>query len=195
MDDEILSKAMSWALVWFHQKFHFTWENSNLQLPKRAKTYISWKKIIDRHTVKLSKYCKSGSMFSSIEPVAASTDCRLGKTLFVLACQTSPSCEQCEGALPQELSDWFFSQKFWLSLWIASESDHSIARWRAGAHTWTQTWTVSLDKQVVEVLSAIKSQNNLWGVWILFRSVRNKEIEDSSELIPTLIHQTVCYQS
>ena len=42
----------------------------------------------------------------------------------------------------------------------------------------------------LQVFSAPKSQKNLWGVWILFRSVENAEIEDSSEWIPTITHQT-----
>ena len=39
----------------------------------------------------------------------------------------------------------------------------------------------------MKVLQALKSHNNLCKVWILLRSVENAEIEDSSELIPTLI--------
>ena len=39
-------------------------------------------------------------------------------------------------------------------------------------------------------LSALKSQNKLCGVWILFRSFEHTKIDDSGELIPTLIHQT-----
>ena len=39
----------------------------------------------------------------------------------------------------------------------------------------------------MKVLQALKSHNNLCEVWILLRSVENAEIEDSSELIPTLI--------
>ena len=43
------------------------------------------------------------------------------------------------------------------------------------------------DHLVVKILSAPIPQINLCGVWILFRSVENAEIEDSSELISTLI--------
>ena len=66
-----------------------------------------------------------------------------------------------------------------------------IARWPAGAWTWNQTSlrTLQPDQQVGKVLSAQKSLNKLCVVWILFRFVENTEIEDSSELIPTLIHQ------
>ena len=35
-----------------------------------------------------------------------------------------------------------------------------------------------------------RKSHMLCGVWILFRSVENAEIEDSSESIPTLIPQT-----
>ena len=38
--------------------------------------------------------------------------------------------------------------------------------------------------------SAPKSQNKLCGVWIRFKSVENAEIEDGSESIPTLFHET-----
>ena len=37
---------------------------------------------------------------------------------------------------------------------------------------------------------ALKSLNKLCGVWILFRSVKDAEIEASSESFPTLITQT-----
>ena len=63
------------------------------------------------------------------------------------------------------------------------------------AWTWTQTWTLPPDHLVVKVLSALKSQNKLCGVWILVRSVENAKIEDSSELISTLIHQTACIRT
>ena len=79
-----------------------------------------------------------------------------------------------------------------LSCGIALWSDCQSTGW---AWTWTQTWTLPPDHLVVKVLSALKSQNKLCGVWILVRSVENAKIEDSSELISTLIHQTACIRT
>ena len=76
-------------------------------------------------------------------------------------------------------------------------SKHSIVFWNSlrewlpdGARTWTQTWTLPPDQRIVKVLSAPKSQNKLCGVWIIFRSVENAEIEDIAETISTLIPRT-----
>ena len=62
-----------------------------------------------------------------------------------------------------------------------------IARWQAGAQTWTQTWTLQRDQQVVKFLSALKSLNRLCGTWILFRSTEDTQIEASQQTISTLI--------
>ena len=73
--------AKRWARLWsattsrqFHRKFHFKkkkkWLVAGLYL-QSINTFL---------TVKLSQYRKSGSTFSSSEPVAARSDCcRLGK--------------------------------------------------------------------------------------------------------------------
>ena len=52
----------------------------------------------------------------------------------------------------------------------------------------TQTWTLP-DQLRVKALSAPKSQNKLQSL-NSFKSVEIAEIEDSSESISTLIHQT-----
>ena len=57
--------------------------------------------------------------------------------------------------------------------------------------SWTQTWTLPPDQRVVKVLSALKPQNNLCGIWVLFRSVANAEVEDSGEWTSTLIQHDV----
>ena len=44
---------------------------------------------------------------------------------------------------------------------------------------------------LIKVLSALKSQNKLCGVWILFRFFQTVEIEDIAETISTLIPRTV----
>ena len=51
-----------------------------------------------------------------------------------------------------------------------------MVRWQAGAQTLTHTWTLPPDQQIVKVWSALKSQNNLYGVWIHFRSVENTDL-------------------
>ena len=97
-------------------------------------------------TLELSQYSKSGSTFSSSEPVAASSDChRLGNALsrsvYDLASPTRPSCA---GARPQELGHWFCSQNLRLSSGIAFGGDCQMtctgpSHGAAGARTWTQT--------------------------------------------------------
>ena len=91
-------------------------------------------------TLDLSQYSKTGSMFSSSEPVEASSDCcRLGN-MFVLARQTSPSSA---GEWSQELRP--------LNLWLPSGTAfREIARWSAGPQTWTQTWTLPPDQRVAK---------------------------------------------
>ena len=104
--------------------------------------------------------------------------------VFVLARPTHASRA---GARPQELGHWFCPFNLWLS---SGTSFGEIASWPAGARTWTQTWTLSPDQLDVKILSAQKPQNKLCGVWILFRSVKNAEIEDIAGKISTLIPQT-----
>ena len=78
---ERLSEAMGAALVGNNfspipSKFHFTWKKKWLVA---ARNLQSIKTLL---TLELSQYRKSGSMFSSSEPVAASSDSsRLGNTL------------------------------------------------------------------------------------------------------------------
>ena len=66
-----------------------------------------------------------------------------------------------------------------------------IVRWLAGVRTWTQNLNSAIWPSVLSTDSALKYQNNLCGVWILFRSVEKAEIEDRGELILTLVYQTV----
>ena len=98
--------------------------------------------------------------------------------VFVLARRTSPSCA---GARPQELGHWFCSKNLWLSggIWIACGN-------YSGAGTWTQTRTLQPDQQGVKVLSAPKSQNNMCGVWSLFRSTpKLRTVTAASRLQPS----------
>ena len=68
--------AKQWARLWyartshlFHRNFHFTWK-------KKKWLVAAWnlQSIKTSLTLELSKYHKSGSMFSSSEPVAAHSD-------------------------------------------------------------------------------------------------------------------------
>ena len=73
-------------------------------------------------------------------------------------CPTRPSYDR---ALQQGLGHWLCSQNLRLS------PDNLIARWPAGAQTWTQTWTMFPDQLVIKVLSASKVLvNKLSGIWI-----------------------------
>ena len=104
-------------------------------------------------TLELCQYGKSGSMFSSSEPVAASSDC------WWLVRPTEE--------LLQELGSWFCP----LNLRLPSgKAFREIARWQAGAQIWTQAWTLQPDQRVVKVLYPPTSQHKLCGVWILFKS-------------------------
>ena len=101
----------------FHRNFHFKWKKK----------------------VALSQYHKRGSMFSSSLSFEQQL---LQQTLkcpvFVLASLTSPSSA---GEGQQELGSWFCP----LNLQLPSGTAlGEIARWQAGAQTWTQTWTKGL---------------------------------------------------
>ena len=104
-------------------------------------------------TLELSQYCKSGSMFSSSEPVASSSDwSRLGNAL----CLYLPIMIRPAHAVPESGSK---SLAVSLNLRLHSVTAfREIARWQAGAQTWTQTWTLLPDQQVVKVFKFIASK-------------------------------------
>ena len=108
-------------------------------------------------TVELSQYSKSGSTFSSSEPVVASRDCsRLGYSLC-LCLPVRPAQTVLEHC-PKSLAIDFAVKTFDCLL---EQPSGVIARWPAGARTWTQTWTLPPDQWVVVVLSAPKPQNKV----------------------------------
>ena len=176
--------AKQWVLFWsatsscqFHRKFHFTWNKKWLV----AALYLQ--SIKTSLTLELSHYCKSGNMFSLSKPVAASRDCnQLGNALCLILPVLSAQAvqEHCPLILQSKLSI-----VFWNSLLECLPDDLRAQTWQ-----WTQTWTLQPDQLVVKVLSAPKSQNKVCGVWILFRSVKNVEFEDSTETVSILILQT-----
>ena len=106
-------------------------------------------------TLELSQYCKSGSMFSSSEPVASSSDwSRLGNAL----CLCSPIMIR-----PAVLESGSKSLAVSLNLRLHSVTAFGeIARWQAGAQTWTQTWTLLPDQQVAKVFKFIAKPYFAW---------------------------------
>ena len=139
----------------------------------------------------LNQYHESfGTLFAS-KPVAASCDCRLSlqptrkQPWFLLTRQSRPGGVPERGSKSSAID--FCSQKLRLSSGIAFGV---IPKWPAEDVIQTQTWSLSPDQRAVKILSAPKSLNKLCGVWIIFRSVEDAEIEASSESIPTLILQT-----
>ena len=125
-------------------------------------------------TLKLSQNCKSGSMFSSSQLVAvlllsaatASLQPTWKRPVFVLAHPTSPSCAP---ALPKEPHYWLFcSQNLWLPSWIAFRSDCQMTCRGSNLdlNFNSAAWTTSCHG-----LSALKSQNNLCGIWIVLTSL------------------------
>ena len=109
----------------------------------------------------LSQYCKSGCICSSSKPIVDRSDC---SRLWNALCLCSPvrPAQVVPGAA-QELGRWFCP----LNLRLPSGTAFGeIARWPAGAQTWTQTWTLPPDQLVVtwKVLSPPKPQQNLWSL-------------------------------
>ena len=123
-----------WKIEWSYER---CFGRYYLIIKSSIENFISHEKKNRRHfrnlqiietflNLKLSQHSKSGSTFSSSEPVAASGDCsRLGNTqgpVFVLA---SPTCPSLAGALPQELGHWFCRQNFRLSSGISFRIDQA----------------------------------------------------------------------
>ena len=181
---ERLSEAMGAALVCsnfspipalFHRNFHFPW--------KKPFWFL---------TVELSRYCKSGSKFSSSEPVAARSNYRrLGNALCLIS-PVQPAQAVPERGPKSSASDghWSSSQNLRLSSGIAFGSDFQMT---GRGSNLDSTWTLPPDQRVVKVLSAPKSQNKLCRVLIHFRSPKKAEIVDITETISTLIHRTVMH--
>ena len=118
-----LSEALGAALV----------SNNLLLFPSKISFHMKKKwlvaalhlqSILTFSTVDLSQYSNSGSMFSSSEPVTASTTAADLETPCVCALPSDPP--NCAGALPQELGHWFCSQILRLSSLIVFRSDCQI---------------------------------------------------------------------
>ena len=116
-----------------------------------AALYLQSIKTVTLLTLELSQYSKSGSMFSSSKPVAASSKCSWLRNTLCLCLPVRPRLTRARGAgeLPRELGSWFCTLNLRLS---SGTAFREIARWQAGAQTWIQTWTLPHDQRVVKVL-------------------------------------------
>ena len=150
-----------------HHEFHFTWEKKvscpslvaaqNL-LKHGLSNWVRIAKVVacfPQASLLLSNYCLQWLQPTQKRPV------------FVLACPTSgPSCAP---ALPKEPHYWLFcSQNLWLPSWIAFRSDCQMTCRGSNLdlNFNSAAWTTSCHG-----LSALKSQNNLCGVWIVLTSL------------------------
>ena len=85
----------------------------------------------------------------------------LGNALcFVLACPTRPSCSR---ERIQELAIDFAIK----TNNLREQPTGVIARWKAGARSWTQTWTLPPDQWPTSFYCFICSEIKLYTVWIL----------------------------
>ena len=129
-----------------------------------------------------NQYCKSGSTFFLKRARSRGECSRLGNALFGNRQSLSQTLTHtgkpklCRSSARRG-GPLILQSKLLIVFW------NSHSRWQAGAWTWTQTWTLPSAQRVVKVLSALKSKNNLCGVWILLGQLKfeNAEIEDSSE--------------
>ena len=170
---ERLSEAMSAASVGNNFSLVISIEifisNEKKSDSSRPELYKSLLKLFDSRTEYVSQEWYCGSTRSSSEPVAAHSDChRLGNALLLCSPFRPPKLY---GSAPQKLGFWFCSQNLPLSSQVAFFSDCQILKLEI----------YRLTNGLVKVLSAPKSQNNLCGVWIVFRFFENGELEDSCE--------------
>ena len=141
-----------WPIPWeLHGQFHGNSFPNEKNICRHGRYLQSIKTFL---IVELSQYRKSGSTFSSSEPVAASGDCSRPENALFLC---SPP-KLCRSAAPrawplmlQSNPSIVFSNS--LREWLPNDR-----HWSAGARTWTQTWTLQPgpDQWVVVVLSATK---------------------------------------
>ena len=150
---ERFSQAMGAALVC----------NNFSQIPSKISFHMKQKS--DWLQPEIYKALKPGWLLNWVS-IACRYQQRLLQTrkrhVFVLARQTSTSKA---GERPQELGRWFFPLNFWL---LSGTAFGEIARWPAGAWTWTQTWTVSPDQWVVQVYSLLYHSINCVEFQIFF---------------------------
>ena len=96
-------------------------------------------------TLELSQYRKSGTTFSSNEQVAASSNCCWLRSALCLCLPVQPAQAVLEPG--PKSSDIDFEVKTFD--FLLEQPSGVIARWLAGAQTWTQTLTLSPDQRFV----------------------------------------------
>ena len=169
--------AKQWTQLWsatisrqFHRKFHFTSSWPDIY---KALNPI-W--LTNRVSIRVARAKARFPQTSLSRPAETAA---YSETPCVCARRSDPPT-LCRSAAPRA-RPLIFQSKTSIILWNSLRDWFKmIARlsWPAGARTWTQTWTLPPDQWVVEVFfPAPKPQNNLCGLWILFRSVENTEIE------------------
>ena len=122
------SNGRHWALVWsattsrpFQWKFHFHWKKKSFVTARYLQSIKTF------FTVELSEYCKSGSTFSSSEPVEACSNCsRLGN--FLCLCSPVLSAQAVLERGTKSLAIDFAVKSFDCLLELTSGV---IARWQA----------------------------------------------------------------
>ena len=198
---ERLSEALGAALQQFLansiKMFISHEKKSDLSLPYIKLSYFL--------TQELCQYSKSGGMFSSSKPVMASSHCSLlgmasrdcsllgnwsQKHSLFLCLPVQPSQavpEHCLKSLALDFAVKTFD-------FLLEKPSEVIARWLAGAQTWTQLeiWTLAPDQGIVEVFSksAQKPQNDLCQVWILSDPLKTQKYQPLSTKLLLVIWQS-----
>ena len=98
-------------------------------------------------TLELSQYRKSGTTFSSNEQVAASSNCSWLRSALCLCLPLQPAQAVLEPG--PKSSDIDFEVKTFD--FLLEQPSGVIARWLAGAQTWTQNITLPPDQRFVEI--------------------------------------------
>ena len=164
-----------WMVKYWMKRWALLWSPATHGLKKFQTVVWNLQSIKTLSTLEVSQYHKSGKLVARFPqaslslPAATATDE-----------ETRPSDppKLCRSAAPRALPLNFQSK----SLIVFSNSLHSGlgsnlglgSNWQAGAWTWTQTWILPPDQRVEIVLSALKSQNNLCGVWILLGQLKRR---------------------
>ena len=125
--------------------------------------------------LELTQHCKSGSMFSSREPVEASSDCRrLGNTLCL--------CRPTQAVRPQELGCWFCPLNLLgltLQLWLLTNELRRFYRLRV--------WNHSINCLEFEFFRLRLETCYLCKIWAKWSKVSNAHAPDWS-----ILHSWFC---
>ena len=158
-------------------KISFHIKRSDSLLPKIYKAlklfwFLDWVSIARVVDVFLKRACRCQERLQQTRK----------RPVFVLACPTRPSSA---GERPEELCKALWAR-------LPATAFGEIARWSAGAQTWTQTRTLPPDQRVVSVLSPPISQHKQFPsrVWIHFLSVTDAKFEPNEVRFLMLMPET-----